>query len=128
MYQNLSIFQTASAMAKHAGARQAVIAQNVANADTPGYRAQSIGSFSDSYAQVAAGGMRGSRDGHIGIDQGSDIPLRSSISLSEPSPNGNSVSVEEEMLNAVSVSREHNRSLTIYRHAMTILRTSLGRQ
>ena len=46
---------------------------------------------------------------------------------SEPSPNGNSVSVEEEMLAAVEVQREHSQALAIYRHAMGIIRTSLGR-
>jgi len=127
MYQSLSIFQTASAMAKHAGSRQAIIAQNVANADTPGYQALSIPSFSDSYRQLGGLPMQTSRAGHMG---GADATANHILmkSNAEPAPNGNSVSVEEEMLNAVNVSREHNRSLTVYRHAMTVLRTSLGRQ
>ena len=127
MYQSLSIFQTASAMARHAGARQAVVAQNVANADTPGYRARAIPPFREVVDQTTVGGMRASRVGHIGAGHAGQVEPRSGTALSEPSPNGNSVSIEEEMMKSVEVSREHNRSLAIYRHAMTVLRTSIGR-
>lgn len=127
MYQKLSIFQTAAAMAKHAGARQAVVAQNVANADTPGYRAHTIAPFTEVFDQTGHGGMRTTRTGHIGMDQTRLNQIQTTLSNAEPAPNGNSVSIEDEMLNSVVVSREHNRSLAIYRHAMTVLRTSLGR-
>jgi flagellar basal-body rod protein FlgB len=127
LYQSLSIFQTAGAMARHAGARQAVVAQNVANADTPGYRAQSIPAFNAVFEQSGTGQMRTSRSGHIGANLNiPDIP-RPRASNAEPSPNGNSVSIEDEMLNSVAASREHSRSLAIYRHAMTVLRTTIGR-
>ncbi|MFT5629123.1 MAG: flagellar basal-body rod protein FlgB [Gammaproteobacteria bacterium] len=127
MYQKLSVFQTAAAMAKHAGARQAVVAQNVANADTPGYRARTIPPFMQVFDQTGSAGMRTSRAGHIGVAPAGSSKLQSVISNAEPSPNGNSVSIEEEMLKSVAVSREHSKSLAIYRHAMTVLRTSLGR-
>ena len=42
---NLSILNLASALAAHASARQDVIAENVAHADTPGYRARDIADF-----------------------------------------------------------------------------------
>jgi septal ring-binding cell division protein DamX len=40
MFDRLEIFSLASAQARHAAARQAVVAQNIANSDTPGYRAE----------------------------------------------------------------------------------------
>ncbi|MDG1803103.1 MAG: flagellar biosynthesis protein FlgB, partial [Paracoccaceae bacterium] len=43
------------------------------------------------------------------------------------SPNGNSVSLEQEMLRSVDAQRQHNRALAIYKHTMTVLRSSLGR-
>jgi len=113
-------------MAKHAGARQAVIAQNVANADTPGYQARALPSFSQTYQAGPTADMQITRGGHLRATQ--TTSSRDVINQAEPAPNGNAVSVEEEMMNAVGVSREHNRALTIYRHAMTVLRTSLGRQ
>jgi len=127
MYQNLLLFQTAAAMAQHAGTRQAVVASNVANADTPHYQAQQMDAFKDIYQNQNIGEMRATRSGHLGRTV--DISPRSVLTSAgtEPSPNGNTVSVEDEMLAAVDVGREHSRALAIYRHGMTVLRTTLGR-
>ena len=127
MYNNLELFQTAGAMARHAGARQAVVARNIANADTPDFQAQAIASFKDVYQGGPATHMRATRPGHImhgGTPPQITLPH---ADVGDASPNGNTVSIEEQMLNSVEVSREHNRALTVYRHAMTVLRTSLGR-
>lgn len=127
MYQNLDIFRTAGAMARHAGARQAVVAENVANADTPGYRARQVGAFSAAYRSEAITVLRTTRPGHRQV-----APLvataRPRLAETEPSPNGNSVSLELEMLNGIEAQREHSRALAIYRHALGVIRTSLGRQ
>ena len=42
---DLSILNLASALAAHASARQEVLAENVAHADTPGYRARDVADF-----------------------------------------------------------------------------------
>lgn len=126
MYQSLKLFQTAQAMAQHAGARQALTAQNIANADTPGYHAREIASFMDRYQAGPATTMKATRPGHSGQTV-QEMALRPEDSDNEAAPNGNTVSLEDEIMNAVNIAREHNRALTIYRHTMTILRTSLGR-
>jgi len=126
MYQSLALFQTAHAMAKHAGARQAVTARNVANADTPDFRAQHIAPFSDVFKTGTTPMMRMTRGGHM--TTASSVPTAQMVNgTGQPSPNGNSVSIEEEMMNAINISREHSRALAIYRHGMTVLRSSLGR-
>ena len=125
MYQKLDIFRTAGAMAQHAGARQAVTARNIANADTPGYQAMQMPSFAEAFDKHTQLVLQ-TRPGHLLTDARRREALVA-VANSEPSPNGNSVSIEEEMMNAVAISREHNRSLAIYRHGMTVLRTVLGR-
>lgn len=125
MYQTLDIFRTAGAMAQHAGARQAVTARNIANADTPGYQAMQMPSFADAFDKHAQH-VNQTREGHLLTDARQRERLLS-LANTEPSPNGNSVSIEEEIMSAVAISREHNRSLAIYRHGMTVLRTVLGR-
>ena len=127
MYNSLALFQTATAMARHAGARQAVVARNIANADTPGYEAQKIAPFQDVYSASGSSSMRATRPGHLPGVAGGGTPAVTASSQAEPSPNGNTVSLEEELLNSVAVSREHSRALAIYRHGMTVLRTTLGR-
>jgi flagellar basal-body rod protein FlgB len=42
-------------------------------------------------------------------------------------PNGNSVSVEQEILRSVDAKRQHDRAIAIYRSSLKILRSSLGR-
>lgn len=127
MFQSLEIFQTATDMARHAGARQAVVARNIANADTPGFQAQTIPAFKDVYQVADPARMRQTRPGHVMGSGPTVAKIAPADAGNPPSPNGNTVSLEDELLNAVAVSREHNRALTIYRHTMTVLRNGLGR-
>ena len=127
MFQNLELFQTSSAMARHAGARQGVTAANMANADTPEYRAQFIESFRDSHSAGSSTDMRATRAEHLGssaIDRAPQIQF----SDAEASPNGNTVSLEQEMINSVEIQREHSRALAIYKHSLDVLRMSIGRR
>lgn len=128
MFTDLNVFQLAHAMASHAGKRQAVVARNIANADTPGYRAADIGpfqaAFDDGGGQFSA---RTTRTGHFGQAGGLGPHWGEFHPELAADPNGNSVSVEEEMLKAVEVKRQHDRALAIYRSNLTVLRTALGR-
>ncbi|MEL6464881.1 MAG: FlgB family protein [Pseudomonadota bacterium] len=130
MFQNLAVFETAHAMAMHAGQRQAVISQNVANADTPGYAARDIPAFTDVYAPAAgnAFSQRATRGAHLHGAMMANFPATIQEDKSFAAPDGNSVSLETEMLRATDAKRQHDRSLAIYRSALTILRSSLGRQ
>ncbi|KMK65559.1 FlgB family protein [Puniceibacterium sp. IMCC21224] len=132
MFQNLDIFKTAMALARHAGTRQAVSAQNIANADTPGYQARVVSDFAETVQagknRPGAGSLplRATRSGHMLGQRTSDTAtITESRSLVDP--NGNGVALEEEMLVAVEAKRDHERALAIYRSNMTLLRTSLGR-
>lgn len=129
MFENLQVFRMAQAMASHAGARQKVIAQNMANSDTPGYSAQDIPAFqavteSDSSLFTP----RSTRPTHL---NGSGLETLFPVSDrpgAEADPNGNSVSLETEMIHAVETKREHDRALAIYRSSLTILRSAIGRR
>ncbi|SLN62884.1 FlgB family protein [Roseisalinus antarcticus] len=127
MFENLEIFQTSTAMARHAGRRQVVVAQNLANADTPGYKAQSIAPFREAYRSDPTRALKSTRPGHI-HDPGSGARAATEEAQAQPSPNGNSVSLENEMLQAIEVAREHRRALTIYKHALDVVRISIGRK
>ena len=50
MFTELNVFKIAYSMASHAGKRQALVAENIANADTPGYHAKDIKPFKEVYA------------------------------------------------------------------------------
>ncbi|WP_428927216.1 FlgB family protein [Marinibacterium sp. SX1] len=128
MFSKLTVFQTAHAMAVHAGARQALIAQNVANADTPGYRAKDLPSFSQVFApqQHQPGTMRGTRPGHGAALGPVDVAAADPTTEDSLAPNRNGVSLEDEMVRAAEVKKDHDRALAVYRSAMSVLRMSLG--
>jgi flagellar basal-body rod protein FlgB len=124
MFQNLDVFRTAMAMARHAGHAQAISAQNIANADTPGYRALDLPDFHQTVRQAAAG-QRATRPEHL--HGGADRTPVAEERREAMDPNGNTVSLELEMVNAVDAQRQHSRALAVYKSSMNILRTSLGR-
>lgn len=127
MFKSLEIFKVSHAMASHAATRQAVVAENMANSDTPNYRARDITPFKEIYrAEEGGTAMRTTREGHMGgaLDARDATAFEDAF---EVSPNGNSVSLEEEMLKSVEVKRQHDRALAVYKHSLGILRTTLGR-
>ena len=128
MFQNLEIFQIATRMARHAGQRQALVAENMANSDTPGYLARDITPFEQVAQPRDAAVQRATRAGHLHgpLDGVREAKVFDDRSLA--SPNGNTVSVEREILKAVNTNRQHERAITIYKSSMDILRMSLGRQ
>lgn len=124
MFQNLDVFRTAMAMARHAGMQQAYSAQNIANADTPGYRARELPDFKESLRDTMMG-QRATRDQHLNGSIGRSVHI--SAHRDALDPNGNTVSLEQEMVSAVDAKRQHDRALAIYRSNLSILRASLGR-
>lgn len=128
MFTDLNVFQMASAMARYAGQRQAVIAQNIANADTPGYRARDIAAFTQIYRTGdGVPAMRISRPGHQAAPDAYTSAAPRIAAQVPTDPNGNSVSIEQEMAKAVDVKRQYDEALAIYRSSLNILRSSLGR-
>lgn len=127
MYTDLNVFKLAHAMARHAGKRQAIVAQNMANADTPGYRARDIDSFTKTFQQADPAAMRATRTSHIAGPTANDS-WRTFETKDPTDPNGNSVSIEQEMLRSVEVKKAHDRALAIYRTSLSVIRASIGQR
>jgi flagellar basal-body rod protein FlgB len=131
MFENLDVFKMSYAMATHAGQKQAVAAQNVANSDTPDYKARTLPAFAEtfrSHGELAnVGQQKATRANHLNGAADGRIAEASIDKNAEASPNGNTVSLEREMLKSIEAKREHDRALAIYKSSLTILRTSLGR-
>ena len=129
MYNGLQLFKTASAMARHASERQSVIAQNLANSDTPGYAARDLGTFSaEMVAAERRGDLRVTRAGHIPVSLRTNAPDLAPRELQgDASPNGNTVSIETEMLKSSMVRQQHDLALATYRGGLDLLRAALGR-
>ena len=120
--QPLALFSLASQQAGWLSTRQATIASNVANANTPGYRAQDVQPFSAvlSHMQLS---MATTAPGHI--QPASLAGDRTKVKTSESWDvvhSGNSVNLEQEMMKAGEVNRAHALNVNIVRsfHQMLI--------
>ena len=126
MFTNkVEVLNMARAMAAHAAARQGQIARNVANADTPGFRAAHIPDFAEVWNR-RADSLRATRAGHLGGPQ--RIALQPVTDPTNLSPNGNSVSLEAEMVAAVQARQSHDWALAIHRTLSGSIRATLGRR
>ena len=125
MFETLEVIRMAQAMASNAGARMGAIAGNIANADTPGYKARDVADFASTYASGGEA-MRATRPGHFGagVEDAAPVPV---IRRGATSPDGNSVSLEREMVKAAEVRTQHDMALSIYRASGDIVRAALGR-
>ncbi len=126
MFDIPEVMRMAQGMARHAASRQVVIAENIAQADTPGYQARDLPDFGAVYAQDT--GLKATRPGHI-TAASSTNGWRAQVDQDAPSvsPNGNTVSLEREMMRSVHNRQAHDMALSIYGSTRSILRTSLGR-
>ena len=126
---NLNVLRLASGLATYATERQALIAENVANSDTPGFRARDLPDFGALLDQaVPAFQAKMTRPGHIpfGADAVLGAEPRAEAVEGADTPNGNSVSIEDQMMRAAGVRQSHEMALGVYAKSLEILRASLG--
>ena len=126
MFEGLEIFQMAQQLARHAAAQQGAASRNIAHADTPGYRTRDVVPFAEAYSAPEPP-LRRTRAGHLGSDAARDFPARIARTPQTGNPNGNTVSLEREMMRASAARMQHDQALSIYRSASNLWRTSLGR-
>jgi flagellar basal-body rod protein FlgB len=125
MFEKLELTRMAQSLAAHSGSRMAVIAENVANADTPGYKAKDLPDFAKVFA-ADDGDMRTTRPGHL-IAASLTVTPTPERGRGNEAPNGNSVSLEAEMVKSVEARQNHDMALAIYRATSDVIRASLGR-
>lgn len=126
MFEQIEMMRMAKALGQHASQRQMIVARNVANADTPGFKSRDAASFADSY-RAASEPLRITDPRHRGAPDWAPAS-RETVAETGISPNGNSVSLEDEMLKAAEVKRSHDLSLGIFGSALDLMRTSIGRR
>lgn len=123
------LFDVASRQAQWLATRQATISGNIANANTPGYKAADVEPFANVLNKTQLT-MAATDRGHLSIDAS---PVRAAkVKKSESWDilhSGNSVSLEQEMIKAGDVNREHSLNTSIVKsfHRM-ILSSAKGGQ
>jgi flagellar basal-body rod protein FlgB len=107
-------------------ARQGVIAENVANAATPGFRGADLKAFAIA-APAAAPARTDAR--HLGLDGTNGDPGKaSSVASYGRTPDGNGVVLEEQMMKAAQNQMDHQMAASLYQKSLGLIRTALGRR
>ncbi len=112
--------------------RQGVLAENVANSDTPGYRARDLDAFEiPQRSSVPKPGqlvpMR-TDPAHL-VAAGDDPRWRhEKVSTFEVRPTGNSVVLEEEMMKVTQTHLDYQLATSLYTRSVGLLKTALGRR
>jgi flagellar basal-body rod protein FlgB len=112
-------------------ARQEVLAENVANADTPNYQAHDLVApdFSRQLSKVASVGLARTDPNHIGGGAGggdSDFATNAKERY-EVRPRGNAVSHEDEMLKVGNNQLEYEAVTAMYTHSLGLIKIALDR-
>jgi flagellar basal-body rod protein FlgB len=118
-----------------AQARQRVLAENVANSDTPNYRARDLAplKFEDppfaTPSTASAVSLVRTENGHIAGVGLSPSPYRTGNQrLYEVRPAGNAVNLEEEMMKVAANQMDFQTATALYTRSLNLIKTALGKR
>ncbi len=130
--QDIGLFKALGAKMDYLGQRQRVIAQNVANADTPNYRPNDLkpvdfGSMLKSTAGAKGVKINATNPMHMGAGgEGIDAKEAAQKTVYEVAPAGNSVIMEEQMLNSGRTVMDYNLMTSLYQKNVGMIKIALG--
>lgn len=110
--------------------RQRVLAENIANVDTPGYKARDLKAMRfDALDQPASGRLTpASTDSrHLGPRGGTDKPTVVKTKGGETTLSGNSVTLESELMKVADTATDYQLVTNLYRKQIGMLKAVIGR-
>lgn len=109
-------------------ARQRILARNVANADTPGFRPSDAVPFRDVLRGRSPGPMMAATDPrHLAPRQHLSLAVQER-NVVERSRNGNAVSLDDEAIRIAETDQAQALAIGLHRKYLGLFRTALGRQ
>jgi flagellar basal-body rod protein FlgB len=115
--------------------RQRVLAENVANADTPRYRARDLAPLKFeapgevSPATVSSVTLATTAPGHMSGFGASPPQFKTeSKGNYEVRPTGNAVSLEDEMMKVAANQMDYQAATAVYTRSLSLIKTALGKK
>lgn len=114
-------------------ARQTLLAENVANADTPDYRGRDLKAFGFEEHMNQLSSVKiatvATQPGHIAV-QGTDADGFGARQMNnfEITPEGNGVTLEDEMMKVAGNQMDYQAITALYTRSIKLLKTALGKQ
>lgn len=107
--------------------RQEVLARNIANADTPGYRARDVTPFAQHLQRAAGGASLARTDGrHLAGSRADRTGTRADVA-EQVAPDGNAVSLDEQAIRIADTDSAHALAMSLHKRWTGMFRTALGR-
>ncbi len=127
----LGLFDLISQRMGYLTQRQNVLAQNVANADTPRYQPRDLRPFEEHLAH--AGRQRlppaATHPAHFGLGDGAGGEARSERlrDVYEAAPSGNEVVLEQQLLRLNETAAQYDMATNLYQRHLSMIKAALGR-
>jgi flagellar basal-body rod protein FlgB len=125
----LSLFQALGEKMRWHQERQGVLAENIANADTPDYIERDLEAFSfgNEMKSVASLTMSTSSPQHMSATSGGAGVFGTESAPFEITPSGNGVTLEDEMMKVSGNDMDYQAVTTLYMRSMRLLKIAIGR-
>ena len=130
--QNIGLFKALNAKMHYLDTRQKVLAQNVANADTPGYVPKELskvdfGRVLENVTKDKGVRVETTQAGHMpSANMIADPKARAARLVYEVAPDGNEISLEEQMVKSSQNTMDYNLMATLYQKNVNMIKTVLG--
>lgn len=112
------------------GQKLTVHGQNVAHVNTPGYKAKELKEFTpfSKALETASAGMAVTNNKHIvpASMAGANAGTRKARSF-ETVPSGNSVDVEQQMMEVSNTTMDYQATVSIYQKMLTMMKLAVGK-
>jgi flagellar basal-body rod protein FlgB len=112
--------------------RQKLLAENVANANTPNYRARDLKQLDfrtqlEASLSTSRAGLSVTQPGHIRGATGTRGFDQNPAGGFETSPSQNSVVLEDEMMKVAQTQLDHQTAISLYQRSIGMIKTALGK-
>lgn len=130
---DIPIFSMLRTRLDWAQTRQRMLAENVANSDTPNYRARDLAplSFPEpskiATATVSNVNLARTEGGHFGLIGGNSRFAESKAGY-DVRPTGNAVNLEEEMMKVAANQMDYQAASALYTRSLGLFKTAIGKR
>ena len=132
-FLNMPVFTALADKMRWHQTRQGLLAENVANAETPGFRGRDLAQYAfedrNSSFSTASVTTSATQPMHFSVGGSAESPFGAQrMANFEVTPEGNGVTLEDEMMKVTTNMMDYQAATGLYTKSISILRTALGRQ
>jgi flagellar basal-body rod protein FlgB len=125
--KRIGLFELAERRLAWADRRQAVLAENVANANTPGYKPHDLRSFAATLDNTNVVAPVRTQPNHLAGTTAAMSPDEVVDRTHTQSPDGNAIALDEQLVKVAETETTHTLVTTIYKKYLGMFSLALGR-